>query len=317
MHKKPHISMRKKTALLALILSVFLVVIGGILGPIEWDSRENTISAMNGELIPFPIDTSKPFNLYLSGGFPIPLSSDDIENGFNLAQLLYAANLSYNQFTIHFDNSKMYVSAVITNSNNQTIANIHDNNWQTVNPDSLLFLDRNYNAYAFEILGINGIPTIQVVIRGPNEIQIGGLFYTKNGRVDIAPMANGDGMLYLNPTDEQLIKANIPTLFKYPALTNATNLGKMINPLYPSSDPLIIPTVGFILSVMSLIFGTIFSYFTFDSYSYLRIKEREEDERRQKKRQERENKRTQNSNKTVTRPNPYYRKKRDRRKDKN
>lgn len=191
MHKKPHISMTKRKAVIVLIISLLLTVIGGILTPIEWDSREKTISAMNGELIPFPIDPSKPFNLYLSGGFPIPLSSDDIKNGFNLAQFLYSVNLSYNQFSIRFNDSKMCVSAVITNPNNQTIAIIHDNNWQTVNPDTLLFLDRNYNAYAFEIIGSNGIPTIQVVIRGANEIQIGGLFYTRTGRLDIAPMTKG------------------------------------------------------------------------------------------------------------------------------
>jgi len=174
-------------------------------------------------------------------------------------------NLTIDQFQIQFIDDKLSVSANIRNSDNVTIARIVNNEWKTVDPSTLLFWDRNYNAYAFEIIGSNDIPTLQVIMVGSNKIQIGGLFYTRTGRIYIQPMERG-AVLWKNPTDQQLEDADILRIFKYPALTNPDNLGKIVDPNYPSSDPLaestLIMVFGFVLASL----GTILFAFGFDIY---------------------------------------------------
>jgi hypothetical protein len=263
MNKRFHWYSSSKVRIPLLVIGAILTVIcSQVVIPNGFQERDEAIKAINGELIPFDVDMSKPFNLYLSGGFPIPLSKDELADGFSLSKFLYVANFTDDLFNIRFSANKMFVSAVLRNSDNVIIAEIENNEWKTRNPDTLLFWDRNYNAYAFGIIGSNNIPTLQVVLRGSNDIQIGGLFYTKTGRIDIAPMASGDAEIFLNPTDQQLIDANIPTIFRYPALTEPSNLGKIINPIYPSSDPLSeanwIIGIGIVLTVLGTIFMAFF-----------------------------------------------------------
>jgi hypothetical protein len=249
-----------KVRIALLVIGAVLVAYGTLIAvPIGWQQYNSAIMTLNGELIPFSVDMSKPFDVMLSAGVIFQYSGTDLANGFDLstAPLFAVFNFASNQFQIQFTNNKMFVSANIKNSNNTLIAQIVNNTWKTVNPDTLLFWDRNYNAYAFEIIGSTGKPTLQVIMVGPNKIQIGGLFYTKTGSIYIAPEPDG-AMLYVNVGDQHLEEeAAIQTIFKYPALTNSSNLGKMINPIYPSSDPLSEPIRTIIFGVALFIIGTI------------------------------------------------------------
>jgi hypothetical protein len=190
----------------------------------------------------------------------------DLASGFNL-NTIFPFNLSLidDQLQIQFINNKLSVSAIIKNLNNETIAQIINNEWKTVNPNTLLFWDRNYNAYAFEIIGSDNVPTLQVIMVGPNKIQIGGLFYTQTGRIYIQPLGQ-DAVLWKNPTDQQLKDANIPRIFYYPALTDQSNLGKMVNPTYPSSNPLLESTAMFVLGIIVTAVGAIIGPIGYEKY---------------------------------------------------
>lgn len=259
------LSSRNKGIIL-LIIGAIIGVLGGAIITIGWEARQNTIMALNGELNPFPIDLSKPFVVSLSKiGGPVTDTSFNITqlvNGIDLRQI-FPADFTTNQLKIEFINNKLCVSADIENSNGTRIAQIVNNEWKTVDPSTLLFWDRNYNAYAFEIIGSNNVPTFQVIIRGPNRIQIGGLFYTEHGRIYFEPRADG-ALLYVNYTDNQLENAHIPTIFKYPALTDSNNLGKMYDSFYPSSNPLSDSTWMIVSGFALAILGPILFAFGFE-----------------------------------------------------
>ena len=117
----------------------------------------------------------------------------------------------------------MLLSATLRDSKGNIIAEIVNNTWSTVDRHyQLSFNDRNYNAYAFEIIRSDGVPMFQVAMVGSNKIQIGGIFYSTNpkiGEVDIAPLSNGTAVMSFNLNDTELEAEHIPTLFKYPCLT--------------------------------------------------------------------------------------------------
>jgi hypothetical protein len=243
----------------------------------------------------------------LSQGVAFEYNSTDLANGFNLTSLFpFGIDFTDTTFSIKFIDDKMYVSTDVRDSNNTLIAEIVNNEWKTVNPDTLQFWDRNYNNYAFEIIGSNNIPTLQVIMVGSNEIQVGGLFFTQTGSIYIAPMINGSGTrLFINVGDKhQEYNTTIPTIFKYPCLTNPDNLGEMNSSFYPSSNPLLIPTFEFGLGIILMVISALISYFAYDSYSYLKGREREK--------QERANRRSKNLSRQLGRVNSYYRKRRDR-----
>lgn len=278
--KDLHLPISRETGISLLFVGAILGVVGGALIPIGRDAREKAIKTLHGELIPFNVDMSKPFTVMLSADVEFSYGRVDLANGFDLNDIFpFKLNLTTDQFKIEFIDNRISVSANIKNSENVTIAQIVNNEWKTVNPDTLLFWDRNYNAYAFEIIGSNNVPTLQVIMVGPNAIQLGGLFYTQTGRIYIQPMETG-AVMWKNPTDQQLEDANILTIFRYPALTNPDNLGKLINPIYPSSDPLTKSTwiivSGFVLAPL----GTILFAFGFHIY---KSSEKKTDKERKRK----------------------------------
>jgi len=259
--------------IILLVVGAFLLPVGSLISGIGWTDRQNVIMAMNGELIPFTVDMSKPFDILLSADVTFQYSSLDLANGFNLTTIFpFNINFTDDQFQIQFINNEMFVSANIRNSDNTLIAQIVNNEWKTVNPDTLLFWDRNYNAYAFEIIGSNNIPTLQVIMVGPNKIQIGGLFYTRTGSIYIA-QAPGGAVMYVNVGDEhQEYGKNILRIFRYPALTNPSNLGKMLNPIYYSSDPLSESTWMMVFGiVMAALGGIMVSTFGYEKYKASKV----------------------------------------------
>ena len=224
-----------------LILGAILTTYGGLyLVPTGQQEKNNAEMTLSSEIIPFNVDYTQPFDIMLSSSLHFLYNVSDLANGFDLSTLppFTAMKLVPYQLRIRFDNDKMLVSATVRNSNGTIIAQIVDNEWKTVNPDTLLFWDRNYNAYAFEIIGINNRPTLQVIMVGPNAIQIGGLLFTKTGSVYIAPAPDGADIYVNLGNQHREDNATIQTIFQYPCLTDPNNLGKMNNPVYPSSNPL-------------------------------------------------------------------------------
>ncbi len=255
-----------------LVIGSLIGVIGLVIIDIGFQNRQEAILALNGELDPFPLNLSENFTVQLSQNFNgspltnINFTSQQLASGIDMNQVFPASSgtkfgpFMNDELKIDFINNKLYVSATIVNSNGTTIAEILNNEWKTVDPSTLLFWDRNYNAYAFEIIGSDGVPTFQVIMTGPNRIEIGGLFYTTHGTIYFQPMSDGT-MLYINETEMQLEAAHIPTIFKYPALTDPNNLGKMTDAFYPSSNPLSQSTwtiaFGIFLATLGSILGGI------------------------------------------------------------
>jgi hypothetical protein len=271
-----------------LILGAILTTYGGLyLVPTGQQEKNNAETALSGEIIPFKVDFTQPFDIMLSADVHFLYNVSDLAKGFDLSTLppFTAMKLVPYQLRIQFDNGKMLVSASIRNSNGTLIAQIVNNEWKTVNPDTLLFWDRNYNAYAVEIIGINNKPTLQVIMVGPNAIQIGGLFFTKTGSVYIAPNTYGaDIYVNVGPNQHRENNATFQTIFQYPCLTDPSNLGKMINPIYPSSNPSAQANwdidVGYVLSALGVIFLAIFGVEMSDTITHLRKRPKAIGERR-------------------------------------
>lgn len=224
---------------------------------------------LNGDLSPFEINLEQPFYLYVGSMVPFHFTGKQLADGINLNNFITTPfnNLTSDEFHIDLLNDKLQVSASIRDSNGNPIIQIVNNAWKAVNPSyQLAYWDRNYNAYAFEVITSDYVPILQVAMVGPNEIQLDGLFYTENGFVRIAPMSNGGASFSYYPKGMSIEEANenvsIPLFFKYPTLTNASNLGKMQNPVYPTTDPLADANnklqAGFILQIVGGLIGIVF-----------------------------------------------------------
>ncbi len=266
-----------------LVIGSIITVLGGLTITVGLESRQNAILALDGELNPFPIDTSKPFVVQLGKTegnelTDISFTSEQLANGIDMNHVFPAASgvgapFLMNQLKITFSDNKLGISTVIKDSDNRTIAEIINNEWKTVNPDTLMFWDRNYNAYAFEIIDCDNIPTFQVLIVGSNRIQIGGLFYTAHGTLYFEPRDDGC-LLHINQTIADLQNAKIQTLMKHPALTNPENLGKMTEAYYPSSNPLSESIWILFTGVVLAIIGPILFSIGFEKYKANIKKER-------------------------------------------
>ncbi|MDI9578773.1 MAG: hypothetical protein QM398_11650 [Thermoproteota archaeon] len=224
---------------------------------------------LNGELSPFEINMDEIFYLYVGERVPFHFTGEQLANGINLSKFITTPynNLTSDEFHFDIKNGKLQVSATIRDSEGKLITYIVNNTWKTVDPNNeLAFWDRNYNAYAFEVITPDYVPILQVAMIGSNRIQLGGLFYTEDGFVRIAPTSDGGATFSYYPKGMSIEEANenlsIPLLFEYPALTNSSNLGKMQNPIYQSSEPLAVlnsnKQIGFYLEVTGLVMVSIF-----------------------------------------------------------
>jgi len=227
---------RKIGIFILIVLGIIFGSVGVLIIKNGWDERQNAIKILNGKLSnPFEVNTSEPFNVWIGSNVYV-FSPEELEDGVRVYHPLSAGYAS--NFKIRFVEKKLSVGAEIKNADNKIIAQIIDNKWRTVNPENELFLlDRNYNDYAFEVIGSNEIPILQIIMIGPKDIQIGGIvYYSKSGPTYVLYNDNGDTWILDAPSDEQLQSLNISKIFKYPA--NSTNLGKLDNPIYSSTDPL-------------------------------------------------------------------------------
>ena len=146
----------------------------------------------------------------------------------------------------------------------------------SVNYNPIVTYDRNYNAYAFEVIDSNIVPILQVVLTPENNIFVGGVFYGENeslvAQLNVTTIYNPDNYKYNQ------------TIFQYPS---DINLGKLVaNSPYafgsPASlAPVEITIIGYILfgigTFLTLVIGL-------DSF-------------RKKKRTEKESQESKNRNK--------------------
>jgi|SRR5271157_184994 len=232
MVKKSVLSVLKRIRIPLLVTGLILsVVCSPIIFHVASDTqqealqnRQSVIDAVKGELIPFDMNMSEDFVVDL-GNCNTTQTAEYLAQGYELNPICVGSS---SLIQIGFSDNKMSISANITNSDNELVGYIENNTWKSVSPNSLQIGDRNYNNYAFEIVGPNMVPIFNVRVVGPNEIQIGGLF--DSGTVLISD--NGGGILG-NPSPQNISELLTP-LFKYPS---DKHTGELVNPTYASGLP--------------------------------------------------------------------------------
>lgn len=206
--------MKMKVALIA--FGIVLVALGTILITYGFELRDMELRVMKGELIPFEVDPQKPIEIQV-GGIHVITTIDELSEGFNLTRYV---NLGFEYpFQIELKDGKFLTSVEIRNADGEMIAKIVDNQW-VVNENKVIARDRNYNAYAFEVIDSDLVPVIQVFFTPQNKMYLGGLFYVPTGRMLVTPNST-----ILNPSSDD-IKENIQPIFLYPS---EEHLGAMVN----------------------------------------------------------------------------------------
>jgi hypothetical protein len=110
-----------------------------------------------------------------------------------------------------------------------------DNEWKSVNPDSLDIWDRNYNSYAFEVIDSNKIPVLQVIMGHENELLIGGSFYNQ-GIPIFATLTNGFSFISdWNISSRMWQEFRDSTIFKYPSVSHLGEIKSL--PSHDWSNP--------------------------------------------------------------------------------
>ncbi len=149
-----------------------------MLVPEGQQEKQNVIFAVRGKLIsPYAINISEPFTISIGTlSTSHILTASELANGIDLTRFI---NIVWNNETvsfplqIHFSNNTLLVSAVVRDASDRILVNIIDNEWKSESPDSMLIWDRNYNAYAFEVIDRDKIPVLQILMRENNSILIG------------------------------------------------------------------------------------------------------------------------------------------------
>lgn len=283
---------------------LIMLIIGAIFSVVGGSARV---------LNPFAVDKSKPFLIEFGKNLNFTFTYTQLVNGIDLSDLKEIAdNLVSDQIKIDFVNGKLSVSANVKNFNGDQVAQIVNNNWQTANPDTLKFWDRNYNAFAFEIINSDQMPLLQVVMIGSNQILIDGLFYTTDGGTiyidsftnslfyeinsvsstgvfNLTPEIWSGSAVLTNETESEILENyNITKIFTYPALTDQSNLGKLAASQYPSNNPLSEPTFLFYFGIFLFIIGVILCPVGFENYkdAMQRLRKLNEAQKRAKKKRE-------------------------------
>lgn len=211
---------------LLVIFGIIFSVTGPILIAYGFQLRDTEIKTMKGKLIPFKIDFQKLFEINLGSNICY-FTVDQLDDEININRFV---SVGYDYpIQIEFEDRKLLVSAEIKNEEGKIIAKIKDNHW-VVNENIIIARDRNYNAYAFEVINSDLIPVFQIIVKEENKIYIGGLFYNHSGKVLMTPEG-----LFRNPSPDQ-IDENMEQLFRYPS---EEHLGEMtrsdIQPIFRST----------------------------------------------------------------------------------
>lgn len=205
----------QKILIFLILIGMGLAVSGFYLGSEGFRLRDMEIKTMRGEIIPFETDLQKVFVIYL-GSNTITLPTSELNEGFNLRRII---DFGYDYpVQMSFTDNKLLVSVEIKNADGDIVAKIVDNHW-VVNTNPIIARDRNYNAYAFEVIDSDLVPVLQVVLRDRSSIYVGGLFNFETVRVLVTPKG-----LVWNPSDDT-ISEYTERIFRYPS---DEHLGEMI-----------------------------------------------------------------------------------------
>jgi hypothetical protein len=205
-----------------IIIGIILAALGTIIISYGFQQNSIEISTLKGEISPYEIDNTKDFTVWI-GSNQVVYSGSDLITGIDLNQFIQIEGFKY-PLQIAFVNNKLFVSALIKNSENHTVAHMVNNQW-AVSSDNLVAYDRNYNAYAVEVVDINKIPVLQVNVSGQNEVRIGFSSETQNSWVLVTPKG-----FYINPSEAE-VEGLISAMFVYPS---EKHLGELVN-----SNPII------------------------------------------------------------------------------
>ena len=148
MRKNKSIFRSRKLRIISLLIGAILTTVGSaIIIPIGLEQRQNEISAMKGEIIPFNMDYSKDFTVLL-GNTTLICSSSSLAQGFDPINGQIGFGLVTFPVKITFSDNKLVITTDIKNGDNATIAKIVNNHW-TVNLDPFIANDRNYKCLCF------------------------------------------------------------------------------------------------------------------------------------------------------------------------
>lgn len=245
-----------------LVLGAFLNNYGNtVLVPDGQQEREKIISAYRGTLTPaYTINTSEPFTVSI-GTISTTYTADEFAAVIDLTKLIHI--VENNQTVslpvgITFENNIVHVFAEIKDENNEIIGKVVDNDWWTASPQGTASIwDRNYNAYAFELIDGDKMPVLQLLIGQPNRVDIGFSLFSQ-GLSFYFGITTGIIFGSLGPEDFQRIRSS--TLFRYPS---SEHLGELVNSTgYPTSNVLAGANakiqLGRTLSIVGTIFMAIF-----------------------------------------------------------
>jgi hypothetical protein len=228
--------------LLVIAIEVIMIVVGTYLST---NYGPHLLAIETSELIPFQIDSQKEFEVQM-GGFHFMTTTTELSSGLDLSDYIYISSFSY-PFQVSLSSERLLVSAEIKNANGDIVAKIASNQW-SVNYNPIVTYDRNYNAYALEVIDSDRVPTLQVVMTPENKIFIGGVFYGENATL----VAMLNGTTALNPSH---INYN-QTIFQYPSDSNS---GRLVpNSAYAFGGPqaILAPTEIITIGYVSFGIGT-------------------------------------------------------------
>ncbi len=223
-------------------ISVLLLIFGvvfGVLSTVFYNDGSKEIDEIltktKGELeIPNTSQNDVPEEYrIIVASTDFPISREWLEKGLDFRNIVNLKNANYVLKMTFNDNNKLIITADIKNELNQTIAYITNNKWGSGSLDSPEIEDRNYNAYALEIISKQGIPILQVVMMDNNTIAIGLCANDGNNFWLFAPI-NGAISSIPNPTQRDFYEISKQRIFQYPS---SEHLGKMVDPqAYPIPD---------------------------------------------------------------------------------
>ena len=155
--------------------------------------------------------------LVACGGVKVILNKEQLIKGYDLSELIKGVRIPVN---LYIGQKGVLIDAkVYGKKEHDVIAVIKKNKWKNLPPE----YDLNFSVNAFEIIGANGMPLLQVQIRSGNEIHVGGCFYQGRNKISITPERIN---LYVNECEGEKI-------FKYPS---SKYLGQLKTPENVDSD---------------------------------------------------------------------------------
>ena len=119
--------------------------------------------------------------LVACGGVKVILTKEQLTQGYNLSNLIKGIRIPVK---FYFDKKGILIDAkVYGKKEHDIVAVIKRNSRRNLPPG----YDLNFLANAFEIIGKNDKPLLQVQIKSGNEIHVGGCFYQGNNKISVTP----------------------------------------------------------------------------------------------------------------------------------